>query len=393
MSQFVEVTRKGLGSRGKDSIGGVFVGFIFLAIAVVVLFYNEGRAVKRYKDLKEGAGSVVSVPSTAIDPAMEGKLIHTTGDTVVAAPLEDAEFGVSVPAVKLIRTAEMFQWVEKVKTETKEKVGGSTEEVKTYSYETEWKSSLVDSSQFKVSSDYQNPKEMKYLSNTVIAEGVKLGSFDLPPFLVSQIGGAVPHVIENLTNASPTVQQGAKISEGEIYFGANAASPAVGDQRIQFEKVPTGPVSVIAGQTGKSFTPFSTSTGGKLDLLESGTIEAAEMFKMGQDRNKVLTWAIRIGGFVFMTIAFSMILRPIVVLASILPFLGRLVGKGTGIIGFLLAGILWTVTVAFAWIFYRPVLGIAILVVTVALIVLFVKRLRKAPAVASPLADSPPPLS
>jgi hypothetical protein len=392
MSQFVEVTRKGLGSRGKDSLGGLFVGFIFLAIAVAVLFYNEGRAVKRYKDLKEGAGSVVSIPSTAIDPAMEGKLIHTSGNTVVSTPLQDAEFGISVPAIKLIRTAEMFQWVEKVKTKKKENVGGSTEETKTYSYETAWKSNLVDSSQFKVSSEYRNPKEMKYLSTTMIAEGVTLGNFDLPAFLVAKIGGATPLVIENLKDASPEIQQGAKIQADEVYFGTNPSSPVVGDQRIRFETVLTGPVSVVARQTGKTFTPFPTSTKGHLDLLEAGIVSAPEMFQKAKDRNKVWTWAIRVGGFVFMTIAFAMILRPIAVLASILPFLGRIVGTGTGILGFLLAGILWTITVAVAWIFYRPVLGITILVVTLVLIILAVKRLRKGSAIAPPLVDAPPPL-
>jgi hypothetical protein len=93
---------------------------------------------------------------------------------------------------------------------------------------------------------------------------------------------------------------------------------------------------------------------------------------------------------------FGMVLRPIAVLASILPFLGRIVGTGTTVIAFLLAGILWTLTVAVAWIFYRPLLGIAILLVTVALIVMVVKRFRKpTPTMmgGTPVADGPPPLS
>jgi hypothetical protein len=80
------------------------------------------------------------------------------------------------------------------------------------------------------------------------------------------------------------------------------------------------------------------------------------------------------------------------VLASILPFLGRLVGTGTTFVAFLLAGIVWGLTVSFAWIFYRPVLGVIILAGTVFLLILVVKRLRR-PASPPPLQTSPPPLA
>ncbi len=124
------------------------------------------------------------------------------------------------------------------------------------------------------------------------------------------------------------------------------------------------------------------------------------MFTAAHEANKIMTWGIRVVGFFLMMGGFSMILKPLAVFASILPFLGRIVETGTSFIAFLLAGILWTVVVAIAWIFYRPILGIAILVITVALIVLIVRRLRKDPAegVSSsqgtpPPLDTPPPLN
>jgi hypothetical protein len=67
MSEFTTVTRKGWGIRSKNSIGRAIFGFILAALAIVLLFWNEGRAVKRYKDLKEGAGIVVSTDSSAVD--------------------------------------------------------------------------------------------------------------------------------------------------------------------------------------------------------------------------------------------------------------------------------------------------------------------------------------
>jgi hypothetical protein len=392
MSDYVEVTRRGFFSRGKDSLGGALVGLIVVLIMTVVLFWNEGRAVKRYKDLKEGAGSVVSVASDTVDPASDGKLVHLTGETRVTAPLTDPDFGISVSGVKLIREVEIYQWVEVVKTETRNKLGGGTEEVKTYSYERQWRDRPVDSSQFKVAAEHRNPTEMKVGPATYTATTVTLGAFTLPDFLVAQIGGGEPYVPESLDQAREDLRAGARIVDGLVYLGADPASPTVGDLRIRFTRVPTGPVSVVAQQSGSTFVSYRTQTGGTLDLLELGTVGAQEMFQMAQDRNKVLTWGIRILGFFVLGIGFSMILQPIAVLASILPFLGRLVGTGTTVVAFLLGGIVWCVTVSIAWIFYRPLLGIAILAVTAVLLVLVVKRLRGRGPSAPPLPAGPPPL-
>jgi len=393
MSDFVEVTRRGFFSRGKDSLGGAFVGLVVVLIMAGVLFWNEGRARKRYLDLKEGAGAVVSVASDKVDPAAEGKLVHLTGETRVAAPLADPDFGISLSAVKLVREAEIYQWVEAVKTETRNKVGGGTEEIKTYSYERQWRDGPVDSSKFKVSSEHRNPSEMKVRSATFTADAVALGAFALPGFLVAQIGGGQPYVPESLDQAKEEIRAAARIADGLVYFGADPRSPAVGDVRVRFTRVPTGTVSVVARQSGSTFAAYPTKTGGAIDLLELGAVAAQDMFKRAQDRNTALTWAVRILGFFVLGIGFSMVLRPVAVLASILPFLGRLVGTGTTVVAFLLGGVVWCLTVSVAWIFYRPLLGVSVLVVTVVLLALVVKRLRGRGEAAPPLAAGPPPLA
>lgn len=391
MSQFVEVTRQGFGSRAKGSIGGVFFGFILVAGTVALLFWGEGRAVKRYKALKEGAGAVVEVSSAKVDPTMEGKLVHISGDAKTSGPISDAEFGVSEDAIKLQRTVEMYQWVENVKSETKNKVGGGTETVKTYSYSKEWRGSLVDSSSFKDPSAPQNPKTMPFESASFLANGVTVGAFSLPKFLISKISGTEILPIASLDNASAAVKEKAKVSNGSVYIGNDPNVPNLGDVRITFGIIRPGPVSVVAQQKGNSFVSYQAKTG-NVDLLSRGIVPAAEMFQAAQEANKVMTWGIRIVGFVLLLVGFGLILKPISVFASVLPFLGKIAAAGTGIIGFLLAGIVWTVTVAFAWIFYRPILGIGILVVTVGLVVLAIIKLRKAPEVPTMPASTPPPM-
>ncbi len=395
MSNFVEVTKQGLGSRGKDSIGGAIFGIVLVALTCVLLFWNEGRAVRRYQDLKEGAAAFVNGDASQVNPANEGALIHLSGDAVTPGPLTDPEFGISEIAIKLQRSVEMYQWVEQVQTEEKNKVGGGVETTKTYSYATEWSGSPVDSSQFKVQSDHQNPGKFPFQSASSKAEGVKLGAFSLPAFLVSQIGGSEPLPVSGLDEASEAVKNSAQLSNGGFYFGNNPTSSAVGDVKVSFSVVRPGPISVIAQQQGNTLVTYQAKSGGTVDLLERGIVPAEKMFEAAESANKFMTWAIRIAGFVLLSIAFGMILRPIAVLAGILPILGRLVGAGTSVIAFILAGILWALIVAIAWIFYRPILGIAILVVAVALIVLFVKTVAKAGSTGSTSASSdpgPPPL-
>jgi hypothetical protein len=399
MSDIVRVTRHSLGSRGKNSIGGAVFGVLLVAVAVFLLFYNEGRSVKRYKDLKEGAGAVVTVTSEAVDPATEGKLIHFTGDAKTVGPLVDATFGISVDAIRLERTAEMYQWVEEVRTEETKNVGGSTDVKKTYSYSNEWREGVVDSSRFEAPQNHQNPISMPHTSGAQNATGVTVGAFQLPAFLIDKIRGSERFPIESLDRANREVQL-AKLSQGGLYFGSDPNNPDVGDIRIRFEVVRPGPVSVVAQQKGNTLVSYQAKTGGTVDLLSRGEQTAEEMFRAAQDANKSLTWALRVLGFVLLGIAFSMIFRPLVVFADVLPFLGRIVGAGTTFISFLLAGVVWALTVSVAWIFYRPLLGVAIFVLAVALLVLLIRKVNSVKArqaVAAnpniPNPSTPPPLS
>ena len=371
-----------------------------VAISIGLLFWGESRSVKRYKALKSAGGAVVEVASNKVDPAMEGKLIHISGEAKTSGPLADPEFGISEEAIKLIRKVEMYQWVEQVDSKTENKVGGGTETKKTYSYDREWRGSHVDSSKFKVTNQHQNPPKMPYDSATHVAEGVTVGAFTLPKFLISKISGSEQLAIESLAKLPAEMRAKARLNAGNIYFGADPAAPAVGDVRVSFSVVLPGPVSVMAQQKGNSFVSYETKTG-NVDLLQRGTVPAADMVQSAQDANKVLTWGIRIGGFFLLLIGFGLILKPISVFASVLPFLGRIAEAGMGLVSFLLAAIVWTITVAIAWIVARPLIGIAILVVTVVLVVLAIVKLRKAPPAPTmpqsstppPMDESPPPLS
>ena len=103
-------------------------------MAFPVLFWNEGRAVKRYESLEEGQGAVTSIPADTVDAVNDKKLVYLTAEATTKEILEDPEFGASANALKLIRDVEMYQWKESKKTKSKKKLGGGKRKTTTYTY-------------------------------------------------------------------------------------------------------------------------------------------------------------------------------------------------------------------------------------------------------------------
>ena len=101
-------------------------GIILLIVSIVLIFWNEGRAVTTRKSLDEGQGAVIEVESNTVDENNEGELIHVSGELVTTDTLTDDAFGVSFVGVKLQRNVSMYQWVEKTESSTDKKVGRST---------------------------------------------------------------------------------------------------------------------------------------------------------------------------------------------------------------------------------------------------------------------------
>jgi len=132
---FTEVTSKNWFSRIGYSFKGIIFGLIVITPVIVLLWWNEGRAITTANSLKEGAAAVVSVSSDKLDPANDKKLIRIIGEATAANPAKDLDFGIGVPAPRLVRTEEIYQWLENQTSETKQKVGGGEETTTTYTDE------------------------------------------------------------------------------------------------------------------------------------------------------------------------------------------------------------------------------------------------------------------
>lgn len=374
---FSEVTNESWFGRIGGAIKGVLVGLLLIVIALGLLFWNEGRSVKRYKTLKEGSGAVISVKSDTVDAKNEGKLVHMTGKADTTATLTDPVFGVSANALKLDRIVEMYQWKETSHTETKKKLGGGKKKVTTYTYDKIWSKNTIHSGRFKKQDGHQNPGSMPYKSLEQVADNVTFGAFKLPLSLVSKINRFESLLVEPNMPLPESLKDTVKPNDGGYYIGESPASPQVGDVRVRFRIVKPVEISIVSKQVGDTFEPYQTKAGGTIELLETGVFSADTMFKSAQNSNKVFTWIFRIVGFVLMLIGWSLIFSPLSVIADVVPFIGSIVAVGTGIIAFLISLILSLLTIAIAWVFYRPVLGVSLLVVVIALIVLTRGKLKK----------------
>jgi hypothetical protein len=63
-------------------------------------------------------------------------------------------------------------------------------------------------------------------------------------------------------------------------------------------------------------------------------------------------------------VGLGLVFNPLSVLADIIPFLGSIIGAGVWLVAFLLAMAFSLLTISIAWLAYRPLLGVSLLIVS-----------------------------
>jgi hypothetical protein len=359
--RFTETTNRSWFSRMRSSVGGILFGFILLFAAIVLLFWNEGRAVKTAKALAEGASAVISVDAATPDPANDGKLVHISGPLVPKGEPRDSEFAISAPgAIRLERQVEMYQWKETSRSETRVKLGGGEETVTVYEYSKEWASGPVNSSSFRIREGHENPP-FPLDSQDFRIDSAAIGGFRLTG---DQIGGmgssnAVPADAAAAQRLSAMIGRPARMQGGVILTGF-PSSPQIGDLRVSWRAARVDSASVVGAQQGDALAAYTTSNGRKLFLTRATVVPAAQMFEEEQQANTMVTWLVRAGGLLALYIAYSMILGVIGVIGDVIPPLGRLLRAGTGIFAFAMMALTGALAIAAGWLFFRPLLSLAI---------------------------------
>jgi hypothetical protein len=186
--------------------------------------------------------------------------------------------------------------------------------------------------------------------------------------MVAQLNGFANLHVSQKTNETNWPKD-AQVETGLIYVGFDPANPEIGDVRIRYSTVSCGPVSLVAGQAGDSFSEFQTEAGEPICIIATGRVPAQQMFQNALAGNSLLAWLLRLFGFVLLWIGFRILFEPLQVLAGVVPIFGSLVGAAAGLISFLLAFTMALLAIALSWVFFRPFLGITLVAVAVAVAV------------------------
>jgi len=382
---YTETTTTSWFTRLKNGVIGTLIGILIILAAIFFLFTNEGRAIKTYRALAEGAGVVVSIEANSIDPANNGKLIHVSGPIVAEGSVSDPDFGISADgALGVVRSVDMYQWAEKSDSKTEKNLGGSETTTTTYSYEKKWSSTPVDSSDFK-ENGHDNPS-FAVNGNRAVVNDVTLGAFTIDGEKAASLGDETRIRLTqddaNRVGSSIATDRPVKFNQGGLYIGNAANTPQIGDMRVTFERIDLKQASFVGSQRDASIVPFKTSNGRELFLSEAGIQDAATMFDNAQSENTMITWLIRIAGMVGLLIGFNLLFGLFSIIGDIIPFVGSIIGFGTGLIALILTLIIGPITIALGWFAYRPLMALGIIAggVAIAFLIGYLRRKSVQPA-------------
>ena len=400
---YTETTYTGYGTRVKNSFKAIGTGFVLFLGGTALLWWNEGRAVKTDDMLNEAeAVTVVMENPNKIDQSLDGELVCATALATTEDSLIDQQFGFGAKAIAIKRTVRYYQVEEHAKQEKKDKLGGGEETVTTYTYTRGWVTSPINSEGFR------NPgyRKINFVLTTVEAEdvwakNVTFGAYTLPESLIRSISSTEPLnpvidqrrmeslnedarrvALQKYSHIKSAIESGAKtrnaevgqfvhVSNNELYIGMTPSSPAVGDVKVTFEKVVPAKVTLIAKANGNTFEPFKAKNGYTFQTLVMGEKDAAEIYEAEHDTNTIMLWALRIVGILMVIGGLKGIFGFLETLLKVVPFIANILGWGVGVIC-TIVGVVWSlIVIAIAWLFYRPLLGIALLVVAGLLIWIF----------------------
>ncbi|MCR5266600.1 MAG: TMEM43 family protein [Cyanobacteria bacterium RUI128] len=364
---FTETSKISYGTNIKNSFGGCIIGLIIFLLAFVVLWKNEGNNVAQIAKANYIKKTAIEISADKIERENDNKLVQLSGNAITDTTLSDGI--VTLPKVfALARKVEMYQWEESVETTSKDELGGSTTETKTYTYDKVWSGVEINSKNFK-KQNYKNPP-FPIKSATLFAKSGKLGEFTL-----TNKQSQAMHDYTEYDELPPNHKY--KIFENKYYTSINPENPAIGDIRISYGYVPTNTeISIIGRQKSDNTLTSYSYKDSPIYLQQSGEKTKGEMVSAFRKGNRMITNLFRILGWFMMYIGLNMFINPLVVIFKVVPFVESIVGFLTSSVIFLISVALSLLTISIAWFAYRPFLTLGVLAV-IGLIVYEVKRKMK----------------
>ena len=371
---YVETQQRGWGGTIKNRAGGALIGIILFFAAFPLLWWNEGRLAQTSSSLDILARTVQTADIGHRDPALDGQPVYLTGPLQVTAPLRDPDFGIEARnSLRLYRRAEMFQWQEEKRTETRDTSGGGSETVTTYDYKKIWAPGQIDSSHFRHADSYVNPGN-PVIEQRWVAEDARLGVYAVSSTWLEKLNGF------EMLEPGPAWQPPAPFRRvGEWSYVANdPQNPAVGDVRLRFEHVPATTISLIGMVRGDRLVAWQGTNGPAIMLVSTGEKTSQNLIDERRNSEQILAWVVRAVGFVMMAIGIQGVFVLLGALGGIIPGLRMVAGVIGGFVGIILSLGFGTLTIGLAWVVARPLVGGGLLAVA-GLLGVLAWQMRKRP--------------
>lgn len=411
------VTHETYGDVVKDAAWQALAGVVLVLLAFPVIWFNEKREVHMEQVFGYARSILKEAEPHNVDPSKEGCLVCMQGATATAETLTDPDFNsISVTnCAKLKKTVEMYQWVEHQSTDERNAPGGGKGTITTYSYDMQWVSSRVDSSQFDDKS-YQNPY-FPFQDTEKVATDLKLGVFSLTGKLISQM---VRWQAE--TGPGKEIRANGKSfwQEGSDGVFMTNQTPQLGDMRVTFQKVECGPATVVALQHGSSFKALTYAmipkgpnywpcsgppakpqkvdlnqpllgggkgsapmnpcsciglcieSGEELNELAEEHLSADEMMGRAEGAQKCYHLGLLFLGYLMFFGGFLLQFQFVPTLFRVIPWVGTWIqffGNTFALVGALFCGCFWwSGTLAFSWLFARPIRAVLLFSLAIGMI-------------------------
>jgi hypothetical protein len=119
----------------------------------------------------------------------------------------------------------------------------------------------------------------------------------------------------------------------------------------------------MAVVNGDSFEPYKAKNGKRFQTLVMGKRSGDDIIEADKEANNMWLWLLRGVGVLLVIGGLKGIFGFLETLLKVVPFLANIFGWGVGVVCTIL-GVAWSlIVIAIAWLFYRPILGITLLVI------------------------------
>ncbi|MFT5195601.1 MAG: hypothetical protein ACI85U_002623 [Candidatus Promineifilaceae bacterium] len=311
------------------------IGILIFFGAFFVVWFNEGRV-----DLSVIAETSVPLSGDNFSAENEGKLVSVSGTIESEDLLGDPPYLKAQSFVYVERTAEMYAWDE----------SGDSEDG--YDYDKEWTTSPEDSNSFE-ESGYDNPP-MSVNEAAFVTASANIGRYTILP---SQI------VFKQVEDISLTegIVSGGRVTGDYLYLAsASPQNPEIGDIRLSYSAFKANQFGTIFGkQQGNQIVTWRDSD----DTLIYRAYPLDREAGIAALQTEYLTalWGMRMLALGMFFAGLMMAVSPLRKVLGYIPILGNVGNMAIAAVAFVIAFIVWSVTLLIAILLHNIIALIVVL--------------------------------